>query len=263
MRTNQRDVRERDVRRHVGGALSLVAELHHVAVNAGDELRVLCGKRFRIPSPALQDVVAPRAERRAPVDDQVARFARLLARCWYSKIAVFDPRATSRTSLLSQFDISIIRIFRPLSSRVPTNGLSCHAQPCASKCLIDVRLAQLESRVGEALLGRRCRPWRAADRVAPSIVPDGDEVGRLGEISERPREPGAERLGVHFLAPLHAPFATARHREPTRTAAILCRALRQSGTAAPARRSIRTGPASRSAAEIDPGSRQISCPARP
>src|SRR5687767_8764464 len=46
-----------------------------------------------------------------------------------SWIAVFEPRSTSRTSLLSQFEVSIITTLSPASSLVPTNGLLSQAQP--------------------------------------------------------------------------------------------------------------------------------------
>ena len=51
---------------------------------------------------------------------------------------------------------------------------------------------------------------------APSIVPEATKYVDFGEVAERPCQPGAEDFGVHFLAPLHAPFTargvTDRHR---------------------------------------------------
>ena len=268
MRTNQATSSTRDVRGGVGGALPLIAELHEVAVDAGDELRVLAGEGLRIPSPALHDVVAPGAERRAPVDDQIAGFASGPPECdpagfrGYSKIAVLDPRATSRTSLLSQFDTSIIRIFRPFSSCVPTNGLSCHAQPCASKCLVDAGLAQLEARVGEAVLlvdaglraaqiARAARSFlsarsTSARRSIPAPTPAGCRRPRCalrGPTSRAIRCPAASRTDTQGCEP------------------VSCSSRKWNGGAgAPF---DPHGPASRSSAEIDPGSRHNHLPARP
>ena len=100
-------------------------------------------------------------------------------------------------------------IFSPFSSRVPTNGLSFHAQLCSSKCLTtpgssSSKRASLKRAVlGDALAGALQRA-RALDAAG------GHEVVHFDEIAGRPRQPRGERFGVHFVAPLHAPHVPAR-----------------------------------------------------
>ena len=207
MRTNHAHIVARDIRGEVRGALSLIAELHEVAVDAGDELRVLAGERLRIPSPALQDVVAPGAERRAPVDDQVARLAARGSSVRYSKIAVFDPRATSRTSLLSQFDISIIRIFRPFSSRRADERVVVPRPAVRVEVLDDALLVELEARVGEAAV--LVDAGLGAPQIAARLRSSPTARSRSARRSSRAPRPAACRT---LRCALPGPTSPARSR---------------------------------------------------
>ena len=206
------DVGTGDVRGGVRGALPLIAELHDVAVDAGDELRVLAGERFGVPSPALDDVVAPGAERRAPIDDQIARFA--------SGPPEADPAGSGDTRRLPCW-IRARRRGRPCcpSSRPASSGSSsrsvracrqtgCRATPSRARRNACSTPGSLSSK--RASVKRCCSSMHAFARrrsLAPSIVPDGTKYVGSAKYPSAHASRVPNVFGVHFVAPLHAPFA--------------------------------------------------------
>ena len=123
---------------------------------------------------------------------------------------MFEPRATSRRSLVSQFDSSMIRIFRPCSSREPRNGLSFHAQLCSSKCFLHRRIVELEARREAAVLVEAVP--RALQVLRAFDGPLQDEVRGLGEVSAGPGEADGKRSRSELPRPTCAPASAARIR---------------------------------------------------
>jgi hypothetical protein len=111
--------------------------------------------------------------------------------------------------LESQFESSIITIFKPDSSRVPTNGLLSQAQLCLEK-LRHVGIVGLEARVDEASVF-----GFDAAAGAPQLghVVDhagGDKVRDLGEVAARPGKADRKGLDPRLVAPLDSPAPAAR-----------------------------------------------------
>ena len=96
------------------------------------------------------------------------------------------------------------------SCGVPTNGLSFHDQLCSSNSFWTAgssssnRASWKRAIVVDAGAARAAASRRAGDRAGR------DEVRDLGEVAARPRQPHREGLGLHLVAPLHAPAPAAR-----------------------------------------------------
>jgi hypothetical protein len=90
----------------------------------------------------------------------------MLRATWHSNRGVRATRDVP-TSLLSQFDTSIMTTFNPFNSRAD-DGLSFHAQLCSSKCLT-TRLVKLELRLRNA--PSSAMRSRARQRLGAGNVP--------------------------------------------------------------------------------------------
>src|SRR2546422_3321824 len=120
-----------------------------------------------------------------------------------SKIAVLDPRATSRRSLASQFESSIDQLetgeLGAADERIvvprPAVLVEQHAH---------LRVLELESRLAEpAVLIEVVTGARQTGGPLDGAL--GDKMCDLGEVGARPGEPRRERFRPCLVSPLDAP----------------------------------------------------------
>ncbi len=178
------DVLDRDAARDLRRALALIPEVDEPVTHAGDEVRRLLLEAGRIPPIARDDVRAPAAHGAAPVGDQIARFAappRRTLRRWRYSIRAPRRGGPSCPSWTAACSGSSGRS----TARLPTNGLSFHAQLCSLNSIRTLRSSSSNrasaKRPSSAMHCRaRARSCRPDDRPGRDVVRDLGEVAARG-----------------------------------------------------------------------------------